>query len=231
MRSTCYFRFDRHACLERCIQYLIDRFEINYDHITEVHWHQDESSCSNMQPFAGNIVLGDSGIVCLHFITKWMELLTMRPCFYHEGKDEGPFVRAPERLIRIPLYKGTRYPQEVIARMFTAALFFPAEDVTEVLYHQHGEQCETMVPFAGQIEGQGWDRPIHVHVRLENDRAFAEATGRETARLRILATAELDVEAMAQGRAVGGHDVEIVVTRAKKIWWKTMLASVKEVRK
>ncbi|KAK0934658.1 hypothetical protein LTR29_013794 [Friedmanniomyces endolithicus] len=216
---------------ERCIQYLTDRFELNYDHITEVHWHQDESSCSNMQPFAGNIVLGDSGIVCLHFITKWMELLTMRPCFYHEGKDEGPFVRAPGRLIRIPLYKGTGYPQEVIARMFTAALFFPAEDVTEVLYHQHGEQCETMVPFAGQIEGQGWDRQIHVHVRLENDRAFAEATGKETARLRILATAELDVEAMAQGRAVGGHDVEVVVTRAKKIWWKTMLAAVQEVRK
>ncbi|KAK0970205.1 hypothetical protein LTR54_017993 [Friedmanniomyces endolithicus] len=181
-----------------------------------------------MQPFAGKIVLGDSGILCLHFITKWMELLAVRPCCYHDGEDEGPFVRAPERMIRIPLYKGTRYSKEAITRMLSAALFFPKEDVTEMLYHRQGDKCEMMVPLAGKIEGQGWDRPLHVHVRVKNGQAFVEAASRETARLRIMATAELDMEAMAQGGAGGGRDVEAVDIRAEKIWWNSMLASVRQ---
>ncbi|TKA72857.1 hypothetical protein B0A55_07702 [Friedmanniomyces simplex] len=204
---------------DRCIRYLTDKFEIPFDGITEVHWHRQEESCSSIRPFAGKVILYTSGTICLHFITKWTEMLVLHPCGFHIGKNGSPFAEAERRLVRIPLYKGVRYSREGVARAFLAVEGVPEGDVAEVLYHPHGEECATMIPFGGKLEGQGWDRPVHMHLRLKTGEAFEWGVFREKVRRTAMAIRELGGKAVGkEGGAMGGQDPLRIGDRMDVIW-------------
>ncbi|KAK5729022.1 hypothetical protein LTR15_002163 [Elasticomyces elasticus] len=169
----------------------MEKDEIPYEHIKEVHYHRDDQPCDRMAPWAGKIVLMSMNPICLHFITEWSAVIRLEPCgFVHETG----YVRAsnPEKR-SVVLVKGQQHSAKSLVKDILSTYGIGFEDVHSIHYH-HRSVCpgggQQSREFEGAIRQLGYDQVYHLLFDLKRKEDMTKVRVRTTLQDVVRARAE-----------------------------------------